>query len=136
MTDRVPKPKLWWESLAEQRIREAQSKGEFDDLPGFGKPIAGIDEPHDELWWVKEKLKREQISGLPPALELRLDVQKTLEALFRLESEHEVEQALTALNERIRRAILQPVWGPPIDVQPLDVMTVLARWRAAKPAAG
>ena len=34
-----------WDSLAEQRIREAQASGEFDNLPGFGKPIPGIDEP-------------------------------------------------------------------------------------------
>ena len=35
-------------------------------------------EPHDELWWIKDKLKREQLSSLPPALVIRLDVQTTL----------------------------------------------------------
>jgi hypothetical protein len=50
-----------WDSLAEDRIREAQASGEFDNLPGFGKPIPGIDEPYDELWWVKDKLKREAV---------------------------------------------------------------------------
>jgi hypothetical protein len=65
MSDHVPKPKLPFDTLAEQRIREAQAAGEFDNLPGFGRPIPGIDEPHDELWWVKDKLKREQLSLLP-----------------------------------------------------------------------
>jgi hypothetical protein len=66
MSDHVPKSKTHWDSLAEHRIREAQARGEFDNLPGFGKPIPGIDEPYDELWWVKDMLKREGLSGLPP----------------------------------------------------------------------
>ena len=28
-----------WERIAENRIREAMQEGEFDDLPGAGKPI-------------------------------------------------------------------------------------------------
>ena len=59
--DHIPKPKVNWNGLAEHRIRGAQAEGQFDNLPGFGKPIPGI----DELWWVKEKLKREQITRLP-----------------------------------------------------------------------
>lgn len=65
MTHRKPK---WqdWQSYAEELIRAAQEEGEFDDLPGFGQPIPGIDEPHDENWWVREKLKREGIRHQPP----------------------------------------------------------------------
>jgi hypothetical protein len=128
--DRVPKPKVNWNGLAEQRIQEAQADGQFENLPGFGKPIPGIDEPHDELWWVKDKLKREQISSLPPALAIRLDVQKTLEQLAGLSSETEVRREVASLNERIRKASIGPLWGPPVDVQPLDVEAVLECWRA------
>jgi hypothetical protein len=28
-----------WERIAENRIREAMQQGEFDDLPGAGKPV-------------------------------------------------------------------------------------------------
>ncbi|NHC14921.1 DnaJ family domain-containing protein [Motilibacter deserti] len=52
------------ESLAERRIREAMERGEFDGLPGAGKPIEGIDGPHDDLWWVKQKVRRERLSEL------------------------------------------------------------------------
>lgn len=57
-----------WESYAEALIRAAQAEGQFDVLPGFGQPIPGIDEPHDENWWVREKLKREGLKavGQPP----------------------------------------------------------------------
>jgi hypothetical protein len=128
--DRVPKPKVNWNGLAEQRIQEAQADGQFENLPGFGKPIPGIDEPHDDLWWVKEKLKREQISSLPPALAIRLDVQKTLEQLAGLSSEPEVRREVATLNERIRKASFGPLWGPPVDVLPLDVEAAVECWRA------
>ena len=55
-----------WTIIAEQRIRAAQDEGQFDYLPGFGRPIPGIDEPHDEFWWIKAKLKRERVSLLSP----------------------------------------------------------------------
>jgi hypothetical protein len=48
--------------VAENRIREAIEQGQFDDLPGFGQPIADIDEPYDPDWWVKKWIKREGMS--------------------------------------------------------------------------
>src|SRR5262249_4192851 len=125
MPDRIPKQRLTWESLAEQRIREAQAAGDFENLPGFGQPIPGIDQPHDELWWVKEKLKREQVSCLPPALEIRLDAERTLAGLAEFVTEDQVRSAIAALNERIRRASLGPIWGPPVDIAPLDVERIV-----------
>ncbi len=44
--------------IAENRIREAIAAGELENLPGLGKPIAGIDEPYDPLWWVKGWMQR------------------------------------------------------------------------------
>jgi hypothetical protein len=121
--------KIPWDDLAEQRIREAQENGQFEHLPGFGRPIPGIDEPHDELWWVKDKLRREEISHLPPALAIRLDVERTLARLASIPSESQVRQELALLNERIRQASLGPVWGPPVDVMPLDIDEAVARWQ-------
>jgi len=129
-----PKRPLSWDHLAEERIRTAQEQGQFGNLPGFGKPIKGIDEPHDELWWVKDKLKREQISSLPPALAIRLDVEKTLERIAGLRTEVDVRDELASLNERIQKASFS-AWGPPVDVVPLDVEEVVTRWRADRVAA-
>ena len=129
MPDRVPKPAINWKSLAEERIRAAQAEGLFDCLPGFGQPIPGLDEPHDDLWWVKNKLKEERLSVLPPALEIRLDVERTLARLTKLELESQVRQEVTALNERIRKASFANVSGPSLNVMPLDVDEVVARWR-------
>ena len=120
---------LAWHLLAEERIRAAQASGAFENLPGLGQPIPDIDEPHDELWWVKQKLKHEQLQVLPPALQLRLDVEQTLMRIAELRSEGEVREEIAALNERIRKLSFAAHWGPPVDVQPLDVDDVLADWR-------
>jgi hypothetical protein len=32
--------------------------GEFDDLPGTGRPLPGAGVPDDDLWWVRGWLKR------------------------------------------------------------------------------
>jgi hypothetical protein len=120
---------LAWHLLAEQRIRAAQAAGEFDRLPGLGQPIKGIDEPHDELWWVKQKLKREQIQSLPPALVLRRDVEDTLARIATLSRENQIREEVADLNTRIRKLSFAVTWGPPVDVQPLDVEEIVAQWR-------
>jgi DnaJ family protein C protein 28 len=37
-----------WESLVDQKIREAMEQGEFDDLPGKGEPIDTSENPFED----------------------------------------------------------------------------------------
>ena len=37
-----------WESLIDQKIREAMEQGEFDDLPGKGQPIDTSENPFED----------------------------------------------------------------------------------------
>ena len=127
-----PKPLEKFQSLAERRIREAQADGQFDSLPGFGKPIADLDGPDDENWWIKNKLRQEGLVILPPILAARRDIEKTLEAVASLHSEHQVRRALNALNERIRAAHFSPAEGPADGVRPVDVQAIIESWRASK----
>src|ERR1700753_2779456 len=54
------------------QIQQAMERGEFDDLPGAGKPLGDLGSPYDRDWWLKKLIEREQITGvLPPALQLR-----------------------------------------------------------------
>ena len=55
------------------QIERAMARGEFDNLPGAGKPIEGLGAQHDPDWWLKKLIEREKISVLPPALQLRKD---------------------------------------------------------------
>jgi DnaJ-like protein len=124
-----------WDSYAEEQIRAAQEEGLFDNLPGFGQPISGIDEPYDENWWVRQKLKRERLSALPPALAIKLDVERTLAAAHRLTSECEVRREMNALNERTRHLYYAAAWGPSCELLVVDVAAEVAKWRAEKAAA-
>lgn len=51
--------------VADSKIRAAIEAGEFDNLPGFGKPSPLIDEPYDPFWWVRRKLRQENLPADP-----------------------------------------------------------------------
>src|SRR5262249_40367699 len=80
MTERKP-PGMSWETWPDRQIREGMERGEFDGLPGHGKPLADLNRPRDDLWWVKDKLRRESVSFLPPTLVLRKDVELAREQI-------------------------------------------------------
>jgi hypothetical protein len=128
MTERKPEGENW-NSFVERQIREAQAGGEFDHLPGFGQPLTDIDDPYDDMWWLKKKVRRENLSLLPPALQIRLDVQKTLQAVYSLKTESQVRQAIEALNQRIRDANFAVTWGPSTTTMPLEIDRVISEWR-------
>ena len=126
------RPNESYESFAERQIRSAQSDGEFDNLPGFGKPIPGIDAPLEEDWWLKRKLKSEQLSALPPILEARRTVEKELSKLAQHGSERAVRRLVERLNKIIREAHYSPIPGPPDGLTELDADSVVAQWRQAR----
>jgi Domain of unknown function (DUF1992) len=128
MTDRKP-PGVSFETWVERRIREATERGEFDNLPGAGKPIADLDEPHDELWWVKGKLRRENFAYLPPTIALRKEAEAALEAAANAATEDEVRQIVAAINRRIADGNRRAASGPPLNLTPFDVERVVRRWR-------
>jgi hypothetical protein len=51
---------LYVETVIQQAIR----RGEFDDLPGAGKPIEGLGATNDPDWWIRRKIRTEQLTGL------------------------------------------------------------------------
>jgi hypothetical protein len=51
--------------VAENKIRAAVEAGEFDRLPGFGKPSPLIDEAYDPFWWIRRKLRAEELNPSP-----------------------------------------------------------------------
>ena len=128
MTERKP-PGIGFQTWVERQIREAMERGEFDNLPGAGKPIPDLDKPHDELWWVKQKLRREQLSYLPPTLAVRKEADDALAAASRARSERDVRRIVVAINAKIREANSKAASGPPLNLMPFDVERVVRRWR-------
>jgi hypothetical protein len=47
--------------------------GEFDNLPGLGQRLPLMDEPYDPLWWIRRKLKLEELNA---SLSAPRDVQR------------------------------------------------------------
>jgi Domain of unknown function (DUF1992) len=118
-----------WESFVDRQIREAQERGDFDDLGGKGRPIPDLDRPHDESWWIRRKLREEKFTRLPPALQLRKEYDEARHRIADADSETEVRQIVAVANERIRYTNRTIVFGPPSTVMPFDEEETVRRWR-------
>jgi hypothetical protein len=128
-----------WEPPAERAIREAQERGEFDDLPGAGKPLRDLGDPNDPLWWVRRYAERERLdlsAALPPAIALRKEAASFPESLAGLRSEAAVREVLEDFNRRVRRDRLRPPDPglPQVLAPTVDVEDMVQRWRALRPA--
>jgi len=112
------------------QLRQAMERGDFDDLPGAGKPIRDLGTQHDPDWWVKQLIERERITGvLPPALQLRKDDAELDGRLDALSSPSEVRREVEDFNARVIRARYTPVDGPPLITMPRDVDETVAAWQ-------
>jgi hypothetical protein len=131
MTQRKP-PGTSWETWIDAQIRVAMEEGAFDNLPGAGKPLPNLGQEHDPLWWVKQFVQREQISMLPPSLELLRKVERELAAIEKLDDEATVRRRIDALNVEITKVNATVVEGPPTRLGTLDVDQVVARWRRTR----
>ncbi len=126
---------MGFESWIDRQIREAQQRGAFDDLPGAGKPIEGLDDP-DPDWWAKRLIERERLTmPLPTSLALRKEREGIRETLGSERSEQAVRDIVTDLNARIVNARRRAVGGPPVVVRTVDIETALADWREDRAAA-
>jgi hypothetical protein len=131
-----------WESPVERAIREAQERGEFDNLPGMGKPLRSLGDPErdDPDWWVKQLAEREQLDlsgALSPPLALRKEAATFPGSLLDLRTEASVRAVLDDYNHRVKTDRLRPgvgasfpIWAPLVDVDDM-----VEQWRALREAA-
>jgi DnaJ-like protein len=120
--------------LADMQIRRAIERGEFDDLPGAGKPL-DLPDHHDPDWWLKSLVKREGLAMLPPSIQLRKDDAALDVQLDRLPNEAAVRREVGEFNERVMWARYQLPAGPPLITMPRDIEATVAAWsdrRAAR----
>ena len=133
MTQRKP-PGTSWESWIDAQIRVAQEQGAFDNLPGAGKPLPDHGQEYDPLWWVKQLAEREQLSLLPPSLELLRKVEREHATIEKRPDAATVRRRIAALNVEIARVNATVIEGPPTRLGKLDVDQVVARWRRTRSA--
>lgn len=116
--------------FVEISIQQAMRRGDFDDLPGTGKPLTGLSDTYDPDWWIRGKIEREQITGLgPPALTLRTENAALDDRLDAATSERLVREILDDFNNRVIEARRQLRGGPPVVTPVRDVEGELERWR-------
>lgn len=127
----MPQPR--WESPVEKAIREAQERGDFDNLPGAGKPL-DLRDINDPDWFVKRLAKRENLDlggALPGALALRKEAAGFPESLADVRTEKNVRDILQDYNQRVLADRLRPAMGslPPLLAGTVDVDDMVAKWR-------
>jgi hypothetical protein len=109
------------------QVQKAIERGDFDDLPGRGKPLPPLDD--DPNWWLKKLIERERISVLPEALQLRKDDAELEAVLDRQGSEDVVRELLETFNKRVVNARRQLQGGPPVITPTREVEAEVAAWR-------
>lgn len=124
-------PLKHWTSLAEQRIQEGLVDGSIKPKEGHGVPLPEWD-PNDKDWWLKQKCRNEGLTILPPALQLKLDVEKRLEKAMEAKSKEVFIHSVEALNRFIKDQNMRIGWGPSSDVQEFKIDELLSVWSGEK----
>jgi hypothetical protein len=120
----------WYESRIDRQIREAQERGDFDNLPGAGKPLKSDSDRYHDDWWIRDLAERENLSAaLPPALAVLREIEELPQILAGKSDEKLVRAYLAKLNDRILAIHRAPVEGPPVVVRTVDVDKIVADWR-------
>lgn len=122
-------------AYVEVAIQQAMRSGDFDRLPGAGRPIPDLGDHHDPDWWIRRKIQSERLTGLgPPALLLRVESAELVHRLDELHRESDVRETLEDFNRRVIEARRQLLGGPPVVTSLRDVDAELAQWHARRRA--
>jgi hypothetical protein len=136
MTSRKP-PGVSFESWVETQIAEGMARGEFDGLPGAGKPLRGLSEDEGVYEWVVAKARKENLDVfgmLPPGLALRKEREDLPRRAAALPSEAAVRALAEDYNERVQQFWRRPQesrWSPVPGLA--DVDALVADWLGTRP---
>ncbi|MBE7463246.1 MAG: DUF1992 domain-containing protein [Planctomycetes bacterium] len=120
--------------IAEQRIQRAIEAGEFDKLPGMGEPIPDLDQPYDELWWVKKTIRREGLSALTKEMALRKTLSQRFQGLLALPDEAAVRAGVEDLNRLVSELNAKPFAQECGGFEAYEAAAVVKAWRARREA--
>ena len=121
-------------SWVDLQVRQAMERGEFDNLPGQGKPIEDLGVEHDPDWWVKKLVERENIALLPPAIALRKEDAELDDRLDAITAEPELRREVEDFNRRVVETRRQLQGGPPVVTATRDVDAEVAAWQERRRA--
>lgn len=120
----------------ESAIEQAVRRGDFDDLPGAGKPL-DLPDSHDPDWWINQRLADGTIDRralLPVVVLLRKEYEQRAETLAALTTERAARDYAEDFTRRVHQdrrenpfqKMLAPAWAADDAAR---------QWRAARAAA-
>lgn len=94
---------FWYLNIVEKRIKEAQKKGDFDDLPGHGEPLEYKDDRHipEDLRLAYKILKN--ANCLPPEVEEKKEIRQMEDMLVNVPDEKEKYKLIKKINFKIMK---------------------------------
>jgi hypothetical protein len=116
-----------FEKIAEQRIKEARDRGEFDHLPGRGKPLKLEDDSNipEDLRLAYKILKN--ANCLPPELELKKEIRQMEDLLQGIPDEKEKYRLIKKINYKIMKLNMMGRRSPLLDEQQIYYIKVIEK---------
>jgi hypothetical protein len=101
--------------IVEKRIQEARRKGEFDNLPGRGKPIEFEEDRHipEDLRLAYKILKNADC--LPPEIEEKKEIRQMEDMLANIPDEKEKYKLIKKINYKIMKLNMQGNKSPLLE---------------------
>jgi Domain of unknown function (DUF1992) len=136
MTERKP-PGMSFETWVDSQISRSIARGDFENLPGAGKPLSGRDLEGTAYDWAVAKARREGVETaamLSPGLALRRERDELPARAARLSSEAEVRALAEDYNLRVEAFWRRPQesrWSPVPGLA--DVEALVTAWHRDRP---
>ena len=104
-----------YQKIIEEKIKEAQERGDFDNLPGKGQPLCLEDENRipEDLRLSHKILKN--ANCLPPELELRKEIRQMTDLLSGIPDEEEQYRQMRRINLKITKLNMMGHSSPLLD---------------------
>ena len=119
---------LLLDALAEARIVEAVARGEFDDLPGAGKPLLLDDDSHiPETQRMAYRILK-NAGCLPPEMQLHKDIDVLAAAIPEIEDDTECQRARLRLQVLMLRLSLSRGGGGALRCEQAYFDRIQLRW--------
>lgn len=125
MTERKP-ANVSFESWVGTQIQAAQDHGQFENLPGTGKPIPSDSALDGENWWVRKKMETEGLRYPNLADDLLRRITEARNEACAAPTDAAARTIVDRMNSEIRTHRISPPPGPPLVLPLIDIDEVLA----------
>ena len=135
VSERKP-PGMSFETWVDSQIAHGMARGDFDNLPGAGKPLPWRSPDETAYEWVLEKARKENLDllgMLPPGLRLRRERDLLPSTVADLTDEGAVRAMAEDYNRRVELFWRRPQFTPDAVPGLCDVEALVADWRRARP---